>query len=155
MTRKKKVVEPEPLKPISLGEGMLWELEGTQYKVTGFTKDVRDGFIEFMRFHELDALKKQRTVINPATGEPVLSDDDYYTLLTRHISMSGYNHKWGSEHFWEVVSNPDNLCELLQYAFSRPNQVMSRSVIKRWIERDQREAVAVFYGLYERIEDGI
>lgn len=120
----------------------IYEIDGNQYKVEGFSKAIQDSFIEYMRFHELDAIKRARQEIG---------DEDYYVMLRRHLAHASYNHKFGSDHFFMVIANPDTLCELLWYAFT-VHQECNRQVIADWIRRDTKEAVAVFHGLFDARE---
>lgn len=115
------------------------EIDGKQYKVEPFCKKVQEAFVAFMRFHELSAIKQARESIG---------DDDYFVLLRKHLAHASYDQKFGSPHFYDVVANPDNLAELLWYAFSK-HQEVNKAVIAKWIENDQGEAIAVFAGLMD------
>lgn len=131
-----------------MSEPMLFSIGDKTYKVLPFTRRIQKAFLEFMRFHELEAIKRAR-------AEGNIDSEDYYVLLRQHLAHADYDLKFGSPHFFRVMANPDNLAELLWYAFT-DLQECSRITISKWIEADNREAMEVFGGLYlarEREDD--
>lgn len=123
---------------------MIIEIEGQKYELQPLSLKNQHAFEDFMRFHELDAIKNAKEELDP---------EDYYTLLRLHIAERGKACKVGSDHFYEVIRNRDNAAELLWYCLTiRGVQEPGRMLVERWIANETDEVLAILGGLMDSRE---
>lgn len=123
---------------------MLLDIFGKQYLSEGFSPKVRKAFEEFVRYHELQEIKAAKLE---------LDEEDYFRLLRQHITLRSADTKFGSTHFFHVIRDPEKMTELMWYTFYADEEKdidqPSRDVIKKWVETEIDEVMALFWGFMD------
>jgi len=109
------------------------------FKVEGFTQEVKSIYEQYMYHHICQAIKDRKRDLG----------DEFTTVITAHIldAKSG-TIGFGTASFIEFLKDEDHLVQLLWVCLSK-HQPIDRAIVATWVREKYDEAFDLFVELYE------